>query len=92
VHQYPRPRIEIADVPEGITDMPGISGYFADLFLISVLCKLSFETRCFHGANHAKDRTFPPRAVVFPETPGNPGIPVGIPAINLILIIQVQGG
>jgi hypothetical protein len=41
---------------------------------------------------HAEYLTLPPRAIVFARAPGNPGVPVGIPSVSLVLIIEIQSG
>ena len=71
---------------------PGLLADKQDFFKIPVHGKLSFETLRIHVPYHAKDRTLPPRAIVFAKAPGNTGVPVGVASVNLIFIIEMQGG
>jgi hypothetical protein len=70
---------------------PGLLAYQADLFDIPVHGKLSPESLRIHVSYHAEYLTLTPRAIVFAKAPCDSGVPVGIPSVNLIFIIEMQG-
>jgi hypothetical protein len=70
----------------------GLLVYLVDLFDIPVHGELSLKPLCIHVAYHAEYFTLPPWAIVFAKAPGNPGITAGVASVNLIFIIEIQGG